>query len=66
LPASKAQVEKQAAQASEQDRDLEMEYRFRSHEQEERITPGKAIGQNGFVRAAQELLSREAASAMEE
>jgi tetratricopeptide (TPR) repeat protein len=66
LPASKAQVEKQAAQASEQDRDLEMEYRFRSHELEESITPGKAIGQNGFVRAAQELLSREASSAMEE
>jgi tetratricopeptide (TPR) repeat protein len=66
LPVSKAQVEKQAAQASEQDRDMEMEYRFRSRELEERITPGKAIGQNGFVRAAQELLSREATSAMEE
>jgi hypothetical protein len=66
LPASKAQVEKQAAQASEQDRDMEMEYRFRSHELEESITPGKAIGQNGFVRAAQELLGSQAANAVDE
>jgi tetratricopeptide (TPR) repeat protein len=66
LPASKAQVEKQAAQASEQDRDMEMEYRFRSQELEERITPGKAIGQNGFVRAAQELLGNQAANIMDE
>ena len=66
LPASKAQVEKQAVQAGEQDRDMEMEYRFRSHELEERITPGKAIGQNGFVRAAQELLGSQAANVMDE
>jgi tetratricopeptide (TPR) repeat protein len=66
LPASKAQVEKQAAQASEQDRDMEMEYRFRSQGLEERITPGKAIGQNGFVRAAQQLLGSQAANAMDE
>ncbi len=66
LPASKAQVEKQAAQASEQDRDMETEYRFRSHELEESITPGKAIGQNGFVRAAQELLGNQAANLMDE
>jgi tetratricopeptide (TPR) repeat protein len=66
LPASKAQVEKQAAQAGEQDRDMEMEYRFRSHELEERITPGKAIGQNGFVRATQELLGNQAANVMDE
>jgi len=64
LPASKAQVEKQAAQASEQDRD--MEYRFRSQELEENITPGKAIGQNGFVRAAQELLGNQAANTADE
>jgi hypothetical protein len=66
LPASKAQVERQAAQASEQNRDMEMEYRFRSHELEESITPGKAIGQNGFVHAAQELLGIQAANAMDE
>ena len=64
LPASKAQVEKQAAQASEQDRD--MEYRLRSQELEENITPGKAIGQNGFVRAAQQLLGSQAANAANE
>lgn len=64
LPASKAQVEKQAAQASEQDRD--MEYRFRLQELEENITPGKAIGQNGFVRAAQELLGNQAANTADE
>ncbi len=66
LPASKSQVEKLAAQASEQDRDREMEYRFRSQEMEERITPGKAIGQNGFVRAAQQLLGSQAANAADE
>ena len=66
LPASKAQIEKQAAQASEQDRDMEMEYRFRSQELEESITPGKAIGQNGFIRAAQELLGSQAANVMDE
>jgi tetratricopeptide (TPR) repeat protein len=66
LPASKAQVEKQAAQASEQDRDMEMEYRFRSQDLEEKITPGKAIGQNGFVRAAQELLGSQAANTADE
>jgi tetratricopeptide (TPR) repeat protein len=64
LPASKAQVEKQAAQASEQDRDRE--YRFGSQELEENITPGKAIGQNGFVRAAQELLGSQAANTADE
>jgi hypothetical protein len=45
---------------------MEMEYRFRSHELEESITPGKAIGQNGFVRAAQELLGNQAANVMDE
>jgi tetratricopeptide (TPR) repeat protein len=66
LPASKAQVEKQAAQASEQDRDMETEYRLRSHELEGNITPGKAVGQNGFVRASQELLGNQAANVMNE
>jgi hypothetical protein len=43
-----------------------MEYRFRSQELEENITPGKAIGQNGFVRAAQQLLGSQAANAANE
>ena len=65
LPASKAQVEKQAAQAGEQDRDMEMEYRFRWHRAGRKHHPRQGNRQNGTVRAAQELLGNQAANLMD-
>jgi len=66
LPASKVELEKQEAQAGDQNGEEEMDfYRF-MRGSDEIITPGKAITQNGFVRAAQELLGRQAANAADE
>jgi tetratricopeptide (TPR) repeat protein len=66
LPASKVEVEKWEAQAGEGGRRRMMEYRSYFQESKDLMAPGKAVAQNSFVHAAQELLSREAASAMEE
>ena len=65
LPASKTEIEKREAQSGEQGTRQRMEYQW--HLQlDEAVTPGKAIAQNGFVQAAQRLLSSDAASAVEE
>jgi len=55
LPASKVEVEKEEAQA------VEHGVRFQGGEQpdfEGTLTPAKAIAQNGFIRATQQLLMR--------
>ena len=66
LSASKMAVEKREQQAKEQGRMQGMETRFNFHESQEAMTPGKAVAQNGFIQAAQKLLGREAAGAIEE
>ena len=66
LPASKAEIEKQEAQAGNQGWRERMEYIRSFQESAEAMTPGKAVAQNGFIQTAQRLLSREAASGMEE
>jgi tetratricopeptide (TPR) repeat protein len=66
LPASKVEFEKQEAQAGGQNGEEEMEFGRFMQESDEIINPGKAIGQNGFVRVAQELLGNQAANVMDQ
>jgi tetratricopeptide (TPR) repeat protein len=66
LAASKAEVEKQEKQAEELGRRERMNYTRSFQQSSEAMTPGKAIAQNGFVQAAQSLLSQAATSALEE
>jgi tetratricopeptide (TPR) repeat protein len=66
LAASKAEVEKQEKQAEELGRRERMGYTRSFQESAETTTPGKAIAQNGFIQAAQSLLSQEATRTLDE
>jgi tetratricopeptide (TPR) repeat protein len=66
LPASKSEMEKQETQASEQSEEYQMMSRSYSQGPDEIMTPGKAIAQNGFVRAAEELLGGQILNGMDE
>jgi tetratricopeptide (TPR) repeat protein len=66
LPASKAEMEKQEAQASEQGEEYRRMTRSYSQGEDEIMTPGEAIAQNGFVRAAEELLGSQAMNGVDE
>jgi len=66
LPASRAEVEKLEAQAKNQGMLDEMKYHAFRWSTDEAITPGWAIAQNVFVRAALRLFGGEGAAVFEE
>ena len=60
LPASKAEIEKQ--KASDQAPDPDLSSPWSAMENDPLLTPGKAVAQNAFLRAAERLLGRDVAS----